>query len=155
MSGPEDDRTVEQPVVETPSVSTAPPPSHARGWWSSIPSHLGKARTSTVVLAALFLAIGALYLNVRPDPVPPPTTGGTVQTTAPAQTTAPPATTTPETTAPVPTTEQLPTTTPEPTTSEPTLGTTEPAPESTPSDLPTSTVEPTPPPEPTTVSPPG
>ena len=143
MSGPEDDRTVEQPVVETPSVSTAPPPSHPRGWWSSIPSHLGKARTSTVVLAALFLAIGALYLNVRPDPVPPPpTTGGTVQTTAPAQTTAPPATTTPETTTPEPT-------------SEPTLGTTEPAPEPTPSDLPTSTVEPTPPPEPTTVSPPG
>jgi hypothetical protein len=151
-----DDRTVEQPVVETPSVSTAPPPSRPHRWWSSIPSHLGKARTSTVVLAALFLAIGALYLNVRPDPVQPATSGGTVQTTAPARTTAPPSTTAPETTAPAPTSEEAPATTaPELTTSEPPVETTESAPEPTPSDVPPTTSGPTPPPEPSTVSPPG
>lgn len=156
MTRPEDDRTVEQPVVETPSVSTAPPPSRPHRWWSSIPSHLGRARTSTVVLALLFLAIGALYFNVRPDPVAPGSTPATEQGPAPARTTAPPTTTAPETTAPAPTTEELPTTTePLPTTSEPPLETTEPAPEPTPSDEPTSTVGPTPPPEPTTLSPPG
>src|SRR5215218_4819751 len=111
MTRPEDDATVEQPVVEAPSVSTAPPPSRPHRWWSSIPSHLGKARTSTVVLGVLFLAIGALYLNVRPDPVQPATTGGTVQTTAPARTTAP-GTTAPETTTPGPTTEPPTTTAP-------------------------------------------
>jgi outer membrane biosynthesis protein TonB len=159
MTRPDDDRTVEQPVVETPSVSTAPPPSRPHRWWSSIPSHLGKARTSTVIMSTLFLALGALYLNVRPDPVQPAgTTGSTVETTAPApaRTSAPPATTAPETTAPVPTTEEAPTTTEElPTTSEPPVETTEPTPEPTPSDEPTETVGPTPPPEPSTVSPPG
>jgi outer membrane biosynthesis protein TonB len=159
MTRPDDDRTVEQPVVETPSVSTAPPPSRPHRWWSSIPSHLGKARTSTVIMSTLFLALGALYLNVRPDPVQPAgTTGSTVETTAPApaRTSAPPATTAPETTAPVPTTEEAPTTTEElPTTTEPPGETTEPTPEPTPSDEPTETVGPTPPPEPGTVSPPG
>jgi hypothetical protein len=55
--------TREQPSV-TPTVTTAP----ARSRWhmSRIPPHLGPARTSTVVLAALFLAIGTLYLNIRP-----------------------------------------------------------------------------------------
>jgi cytoskeletal protein RodZ len=157
VSRPDDARTAEQPVVETPSVSTAPPPSRPHRWWSSIPSHLGRARTSTVVLAVLFVAIGALYLEVRPDPVAPATTGGTVQTTAPARTTAPPTTTAPETTAPAPTTEEELPTTPEdlPTTSEPPVETTEPAPEPTPTDAPTSTVGPTPAPDSTTASPPG
>ena len=127
--------TQEQPAV-TPAVSTAP----ARSRWSRIPHHLGRARTSTVVLGVLFLAIGTLYLNIRPDTTGTATTG--TNNEAPAQVTD---------LVPVPTPT---TTTPEPTTSEPTLGTTEPAPEPTPSDLPTSTVEPTPPPEPTTVSPP-
>jgi outer membrane biosynthesis protein TonB len=161
MTRPDDDRTVAQPVVETPSVSTAPPPSRPHRWWSSIPSHLGKARTSTVIMSTLFLALGALYLNVRPDPVQPAgTTGSTVETTAPARTTAPPATTAPETTASVPTTTEAPTTTEElPTTTEPPVETTEPTeptPEPTLSDEPTeTTVGPTPPPEPGTVSPPG
>ena len=68
--------TAEQPVV-TPSVSTAP----ARGRWhvSRIPAHLGRARTSTVVLSVLFLAIGTLYLNIRPD-VPGTTTPATSDT---------------------------------------------------------------------------
>jgi hypothetical protein len=65
---------------------------------SRIPGHLGRARTSTVVLAVLFVAIFALYLYIRPDtPGPVPTTGTgnqvPVATTAPAQRTAAPTTT--------------------------------------------------------------
>ena len=92
--------TEEQPAV-TPAVSTAP----ARSRWSRIPHHLGRARTSTVVLAVLFLAIGTLYLNVRPDTTGTATTGTSNE--VPAQVTDP---------VPVPTT----TTTPEPTVEEPT-----------------------------------
>jgi hypothetical protein len=44
-------------------------------WLAAIPRHVGRARTSTVVLSLLFLAIGALYLNVRPT---------TAETTSPA-----------------------------------------------------------------------
>jgi cytoskeletal protein RodZ len=134
--------TQEQPAV-TPEVTTRSP------WHvSRIPAHLGRARTSTVVLAVLFLAIGALYLNIRPE-----TTGAaTTETgnTAPAvTTTAPPSEPAETTTSPAPeTTEDLPTTTNPPTTSvAPTEttspeGTTEsstPTPTGTP-ELPTPTV---------------
>ncbi|MDP9428951.1 MAG: hypothetical protein M3Q47_08785 [Actinomycetota bacterium] len=51
-----------------PSGSTAPFPARRR-WWSAVPHHLGRARTSTVVLALLFVALYTLYLYVRPaDP---------------------------------------------------------------------------------------
>jgi len=85
MSEPERP-TAEQPVV-SPSVSADPAP----GRWhlSRIPSHVGPARTSTLVLALLFLAIGALYLNIRPE----------AATTTPA---APPTTSVPEAPAPAP-----------------------------------------------------
>ena len=119
-----EDATGEQPVVE-PTVSTAPPPAQPRRWWSAIPRHLGRARTSTLVLGLLFLAIGALYLNVRPDPegttivvdtgvtTPAPTTDGSPTTTPPATTTPAPTTTTEpttteESTSPVPTETSLP-----------------------------------------------
>jgi hypothetical protein len=110
------DPTQEQPAV-APTVTTAP----AGSPWSRIPAHLGKARTSTVVLSLLFLAIGTLYLNIRPDTPPPATavTGDTVpaQPTAPAPETT--ATTTPETTPETTETSQdQPTTTAEPTTTE-------------------------------------
>ncbi|MGY1781506.1 hypothetical protein [Geodermatophilus sp. SYSU D01036] len=75
------------------------------------PGHIGRARTSTLVLAALFVGLGVLYLYVKPpDPATVPA-GGTTEVTTPA-----PA---PETTAPPTTTEPGPTTTgpePEPTT---------------------------------------
>ena len=90
----------QEPAPE-PTVSTAPPPRRR------IPSHLGPARTSTVVLAVLWLALGTLYLNVRPPtPAPAGSAGPSVEatdpgraTTAPATTSAPPttATTTTET----------------------------------------------------------
>lgn len=96
MTDPRDEPTRELPAV-TPSVSTAPPQS--RWHWSAIPSHLGRARTSTVVLALLFLAVGALYLNVKP-PTGTTTTGnetGVQQPVAPA-TVAPTRTVQPTTT---------------------------------------------------------
>jgi hypothetical protein len=97
--------TQEQPAV-TPTVSTAP--ERSRWHVSRIPGHLGRARTSTVVLVVLFLAIGALYLNIRPETTGTVTTGtgnqAPVSTTAPAR--EPTATTTaaPETTTDQPTT---------------------------------------------------
>lgn len=144
MSGPDDDRTVqlstgEQPVVEQPSVRTAPAPSRIQRWWASVPPHVGPARTSTVVLAVLFLALGSLYLTVRPEPAPVVA----VQTTTPAPTTA--RTKVPVTSAPAETTTG--TTTPAPTTatttaptSGPTTATTS---ATTTTGTPTSTVVPT------------
>lgn len=120
MSAP-GDPTREQPAVE-PTVTTAPAPGAPPRWWSAIPRHLGRARTSTVVLGLLFLAIGALYLNVKPDPVAPPTTRSDSEVTEPATTTPPPTTTQPEptTSQPAPTTTVDPTTTTETTTQVPT-----------------------------------
>ena len=127
--------TVEQPQV-TGAASTAASP---RSRWGAIPRHLGRARTSTVVLSLLFLAIGALWINIRPDQPPPP---GTVvdQPVAPATTAVP---TTPAPTEPVPTTEPAPTT-PEP--EAPPTGTGTPVPTTTseaPAPLPDTTSTPT------------
>jgi hypothetical protein len=154
MTEPEK-RTAEQSVVE-PSVSTAP----ARdGWRSRIPAHLGRARTSTVVLSVLFLAIFALYLNIRPEtPGTVATTTsdtGTVQpvptTTAPApETTAEPTPTPPTTTTPRTTSE--PTTSAAPTTTE---GPTETTERTTESSVPATSSVPEPSTAPTTVSPSG
>ena len=94
--------TREQPPV--PAESTTRSPWHV----SRIPGHLGPARTSTVVLGILFLAIFALYLYVKPDTTAAVTSGTGNQ--VPASTTAP---------APQPT-PTAPTTTPEPTRDQPT-----------------------------------
>jgi hypothetical protein len=97
------------------SVSTAPP-SAPRRWWSAVPHHLGRARTSTVVLALLFVGLYTLYLYVRPPDVPtaPATDGTTVQTPARSDTpliptgTAEPTTTAPATTTPPSPTSAVP-----------------------------------------------
>jgi hypothetical protein len=151
-----DDPTREQPAVE-PTVTTAPAPGAPPRWWSAIPRHLGRARTSTVVLGLLFLAIGALYFNVKPDPVATTPAGGDSEVTEPA-TTTPPTTTPPpaepSTTQPAPTTTVEPTTTGESTTTEAPAetsapaGTTQTAPPTTPE---TTSV----PASPTTVTPTG
>jgi hypothetical protein len=146
--------TAEQPAV-TPTVTTAP----ARSRWrvSKLPSHLGRARTSTLVLAVLFLAIGTLYLNIRPETPGTTTTSdtGTVQpapiTTAPApETTLEPSTTSAPQTTSAPTTSAEPTTTP---TDEPTDTTT--PEETTESSPPTSATPSSRPTTPTVVSPTG
>ncbi len=126
------------------SVSTAPP-SAPRRWWSAVPHHLGRARTSTVVLALLFVGLYALYLHVRPpDPATTPTPSSTVQTpasTAPAE----PEGTTEPTTAPSTTTAPSPTSTPTSpggTVEETPPGTTAPTPTPTPTLTPTQGVPP-------------
>jgi hypothetical protein len=101
MTTPREEQPQDQPAPE-PRVSTAPP----RSRWRSMPTHVGPARTSTVILAVLWLALGALYLNVRP-PTPATaaaTTGGTSveaparpTTTAPRTSSARPSTSTPTT----------------------------------------------------------
>ena len=105
--------TREQPEV-TPEVTTAP----AGSGWSRIPDHLGRARTSTVVLSLLFVAIFALYLEIRPAPPVAPTsgTGTPAQVSTPAP--APETSATPTSVAPESTTEEsAPTSTEESTTS--------------------------------------
>jgi hypothetical protein len=156
MSDPRKE-TAEQPVV-SPSVSTDP----GRGPWRlrRIPSHVGRARTSTLVLSVLFLAIGALYLQIRPPEQPPP--GPTVSDTDIVEpvptTTAPTSTPTsePTTTAPETETQDTPTTTAERTPTEEPTETTAPeetreAPETSP---PTFSSPSRPAPSPTVVSPP-
>ena len=146
MTAPEDP-TREQPVVEQPSVSTAPPatPAQRHRWWSVIPRHLGRARTSTVVISLLFVGLFVLYLNVRPDPEATAgnTSGGT-DVTEPAPATG-------STTTPAP---SEPTTVPAPTTAEETGETTTTVPEE--STLPPEPTETVPPPTtgPTTSQPP-
>jgi hypothetical protein len=152
MTEPEK-HTAEESAVE-PSVSTAPA---GDGWRSRIPAHLGRARTSTVVLSVLFLAIFALYLNIRPE------TPGTVATTTsdtgtvqPVPTTTAPA---PETTEePTPTTTSAPPTTSAPTTSAESTTTerpTETTERTTESSVPATSSVPEPSTAPTTVSPSG
>jgi hypothetical protein len=90
-----------------PSVNTAPP--RARWRFGTVPSHVGPARLSTVVLSVLFVGIFVLYLFVRPDPASTGTNGG--GSTVPA---APAATTSraPTSSAPAATTTSAPTSTP-------------------------------------------
>jgi hypothetical protein len=106
--------------VTGPSEPTGEQPAEPRRWWSVIPRHLGRARTSTVVIGLLFVALFALYLNVRPDPeVPAGATGGDTDVTEPAPTTG--GTTPPP--VPEPTTTPPPSTVEEPTTTEDTTTT--------------------------------
>ncbi|MGY1811428.1 hypothetical protein [Blastococcus sp. SYSU D00820] len=65
------------PTRELPRPDPAPAPAR---WWSAVPRRLGRARTSTVVLAVLFVALGLLYLYVRPE-----TTGTTPASDTPSQ----------------------------------------------------------------------
>jgi hypothetical protein len=115
-----------EPTQEQPEVTTRSP-------WrvSRIPDHLGRARTSTVVMSVLFLAIFALYLNIRPE------TPGTVPSGTGAQVPA-------STTAPAPAPQTTAPTTQESTQDQPTTQT------STPTDLPTGTSTPEPPTDSTT-----
>ena len=114
-----------EPTAEQPQVTaTVSPAAPQRSRWGAIPRHLGRARTSTVVLSLLFLGIGALWLNVRPAENPPAGTAGVEQPVAPAPPVVP--------TTSVPTTEPVPTTAPEPTTTSETPTTSSP-------EIPTST----------------
>jgi hypothetical protein len=142
--------TAEQPQV-TATVSPAVPP---RSRWGTIPSHLGRARTSTVVLSVLFLACLVLWVNIRPATPGTATTGeGSVveQPVVPV-----PVVPVPTTSAPTP--EPAPTTAPErtPTTEPPaTTSTAVPTPTETPTRFPTTTPQPSEPLPDTTSTPTG
>lgn len=96
---------------QVPTLSTAPVESAPRR--RRVPSHLGPLRLSTVLLAVAFVAVGVLYLFVKPPEArtagdtsePAPTTQTTPRTTAPgtdptgeptAPTGTPPEVTTPD-----------------------------------------------------------
>jgi hypothetical protein len=137
--------------VTTPQAGGPDEPTRARSvdaaprrWWSSVPHHLGRARTSTVVLALLFVGLYVLWLYVRPPDLPtaPATGGTTVQTPATTSSAEPPATTEPITTAPS-------TTAPSPTSAVPTSSPGEETPSETTTPAPTPAGE-----EPTSAQPP-
>src|ERR1700710_1599218 len=62
---------------------TAGTPGRGSRWLKAVPRHVGRARTSTVVLSLLFLAIGTLYLNVHPTAAQTTTPAGGVVVPAP------------------------------------------------------------------------
>jgi hypothetical protein len=133
--------TGEQPQV----TATVSPPDPPRSRWGAIPHHLGRARTSTVILSVLFLAIGTLWLNIRPDPEPtaPASGNGAVVEQPATPDTAVPSTPAPTTEA-VPTPSEEPATTPEvPTSTSETATPTETETE-TGTSVPTTTSEPLP-----------
>ncbi len=105
---PAGDEMVEPTVSTAPTSGTTSAPPASRWWhWHALPDHLGRARTSTVILSVLFLAVFTLYLNVRPDVQPTGTTparGGS-DVEAPVVPGVP--------TEPEPTTEPAPTTAPD------------------------------------------
>ena len=124
MSTPTHDGATPGGSAPAPTVSTAPAAPTGHRWWSAIPSHLGRARTSTVILSLLFVATFALWLQVKPEETQTVPTGvGSVQQQPAAPTTAVPA---PATTAPPtpdepePRTEEQTTTRTERTTTAPT-----------------------------------
>ncbi|WP_409331975.1 hypothetical protein [Trujillonella humicola] len=104
-----------RPTAPAPQVSTAPAEGPRR-WWAAIPRRLGRARTSTVVLAVLFVALGILYLYVRPETTgtsPARDTGEVPVVPAPLDPTpTEPTTTAPTTEAPAPGTTTTPAPTP-------------------------------------------
>lgn len=63
-SGDQPTRVLPSTAEQPPATTAAPQP--ATFWRQRVPAHLGRARTSTVVLAVLFVAFFALYVLVRP-----------------------------------------------------------------------------------------
>ena len=132
--------TTAMPAVSAESATTAAPPvpAPAHFWRQKVPAHIGRARTSTLVLAALFVVFATLYLLVRPAveyTTVETTSGQTVRVPVSelAPTTEPP--------APAPTSEptEVPTEapTPSPPAEEETTGTDEEEPTGTDEEQPT------------------
>jgi hypothetical protein len=53
-----------QQTVEQPSVSTSPATRRSGTWHSRIPARIGRARSSTVVIGALFVLLGGLNVTL-------------------------------------------------------------------------------------------
>ncbi|MGY2079019.1 hypothetical protein [Modestobacter sp. SYSU DS0657] len=82
MSTPDDQPTTvqRQATTEQPSVGTAPESGRTRLWQRRLPSRIGRAHTSTVVIGVLFVVLFALWLAIRPAYVTVETVdGGTVR----------------------------------------------------------------------------
>ena len=80
MSSPSDDlptTVIPQQTAEQPAVTTAPATRRSRIWPSKLPARIGRARTSTVVIGALFVLLGGLNLVLPVDE------GATTTVTAP------------------------------------------------------------------------
>ncbi len=61
-------RVLRSTARQPPPPPAAPaPPAHF--WRQRVPAHIGRARTSTLVLGLLFVVFAALYVLVRPAPV--------------------------------------------------------------------------------------
>ena len=130
---PRDDAAASPAVSTAPAAAGGTSPDVAPGhrWWSAIPRNLGRARTSTVLLGVLFLAVFALYLNVRPPAEGRSPAAGDPAVEGPATPTSPERTELTESEPPAPTMTQ-PRTTPDessPTTRPATPSTTAPSPD--------------------------
>ena len=66
MSGPSRKPAPVRPATAAGS-STTPAPAPVSFWRQRVPSRIGRARTSTVVLGVLFVVLAGLYVLVRPD----------------------------------------------------------------------------------------
>jgi hypothetical protein len=56
-----------QQTVEQPSVTTSPATGRVGSWHSRIPARIGRARTSTVVIGALFVLLGGLNVALSQE----------------------------------------------------------------------------------------
>ena len=84
MTRPSDDApttVLPQQTVEQPSVTTSPATRRTYTWHRRIPARIGRARTSTIVIAALFVLLGGLNLAL-----PEEDTGTTPVTTSDGRT---------------------------------------------------------------------
>jgi len=115
-STPPDDhptRVIPQRTAEQPPMATAPATQRSGLWPSRLPQRIGRARTSTVIIGALFVLLGGLNIVLPEDPyVTVPTEYGDLRVHQSQLTRTP---------VPTPTAPQTPTTPagddPEPTTS--------------------------------------
>jgi hypothetical protein len=115
---------LQQPTAEQPGITTVPATRRMRIWQRKVPSRIGRARTSTVIIGCLFVLLSALN-----SALPQPDTGTTPVVLPSGQTVdvpnsalpsdARPTTTAPTTTAPTTTPPSTSTTAPRTTTEAP------------------------------------
>jgi hypothetical protein len=141
MSTPDERPTtvLPQQTVEQPAVTTAPATRRNRVWQRKLPSRIGRARTSTLVIGSLFVLLFALNATLPRDE------GASVPVVLPSGQTAYvnqsdlPSGAVPATTAPVATTAPAPARTSAPATSSGAPGTS-----SAPSPTPSESTQPSP-----------
>jgi hypothetical protein len=97
---------LQQPTAEQPGVTAVPATRRTRIWQRKVPSRIGRARTSTVIIGCLFVLLSALNSTLpQPDSRTVPVTynGRTINVPVSAlPSDARPTTTAPTTTAPTP-----------------------------------------------------